>query len=131
MPLAGILHMKAGLYFGGNVRNPFMNYIDISSEIHLERYIINNWRHYFNFKLLAFRQKISSRSIVDMLGMDDENLYLIELKYRPFRKRDISQIRRYRNDLLKIYTYDKSNIICYHVGYNHISGEILICHIKI
>jgi len=72
------------------------------TEHHLEVVILNSWDDIFSFNHIATRKKISKRSIVDMLGENDKYIYIIELKHRPKRQKDIKQLNRYEKDLSKI-----------------------------
>jgi RecB family endonuclease NucS len=96
---------------------------EITSEYHLERVILGYWDDIFPFNNTAIRKKISKRSIVDMLGENDEYTYVIELKYRPKRQRDIKQLNRYERDLKKIITRKIRKIL---IDYNHFNGDINI-----
>src|SRR3990167_1432321 len=88
----------------------------ITSEAHLEKYIIKNWDKFFNFKHQSTRLKISKRSIPDLIGFDDEYFYIIELKFRPIRHKDKLQLRRYSRDFI-----NNKPIKAILIGYNHMT----------
>lgn len=93
--------------------------IEITSEAHLEKYILKNWKKFFNFDYYATRLKISRRSIVDLVGVDDDYFYLIELKWRPVREKDKRQVKRYAKDFLH-----RKPIRTIIIGYNHKSEHL-------
>ena len=101
----------------------------ITSEAHLEKYIIKNWKIFFTFDYYATRLKISKRSIVDLVGVDDNSFYLIELKFRPIRHKDELQVRRYRRDFIK--TCPSKPVKTILIGYNQMSQhiEVKTCNI--
>jgi len=97
---------------------------EITSEAHLEKIILKNWNKIFPFNFYAKRKKISKRSIVDIIGKSDNNYYLIELKYRPIRKTDALQIKKYIKDFKQTYgvTFFKQFLI----DYNHKTERVNI-----
>lgn len=92
------------------------NMITFKSEEWLEDHIIKNFNNFFPFKFKA-RQVVllNSRGYdeIDIIGEDDKNVYIIELKRDYVRRKDIDQVIRY----VKRYKSETSkNVIGYIVS---------------
>ena len=66
-------------------------------ESFLQDHVINNFNKYFAFKYVAREVKFAKNSEhrIDILGEDDQNLYIIELKVNKIYPRHLKQIRFY------------------------------------
>ena len=105
-----------------HVKNIEKYHPDIRSEAQFEKYIINNWNEFFQMRLLSIRNKISKKSIVDLLAVKDDTNIIIELKSRPFRKKDVKQLKRY----LKEYKKTNKKTIGYLIGFDRMNLNIKV-----
>ena len=94
---------------------------EISSEAHLEKYIIKNWIEFFNIDFLRTRKKISKKSVIDILAKKENVFIIIELKFRSLRKKDKKQLNRYIRDFSKDKLETVKGIL---IGYNRWTQEI-------
>ena len=70
--------------------------IEFKTEEWLERHIINNFNAFFPFQLKKNQLVLpNSHDTIDIVGEDDSNEYIIELKRDYVRKKDIYQVVRY------------------------------------
>lgn len=91
----------------------------ITSEAHLEKFIIKHWSKYFDSRLFCKRKKIGKRGVIDLASIDNKsNICIIELKYRPIRNSDNGQLKRYIR-LAKEYFISVYKISGMFIGYNH------------
>lgn len=88
---------------------------EITSEAHLESFLVRNWDRFFNVRLIQTRKRVSRRSVVDILSESDDGKVVIELKFRPIRRSDRRQLNRY--------VKDASAISGLFIGYNRLIGK--------
>jgi hypothetical protein len=74
--------------------------IEFKTEEWLERHIINNFSNFFPFKfkknqLVLLKDNSKGYDTIDIVGEDDNNEYIIELKRDYVRLKDIYQVMRY------------------------------------
>jgi len=99
-----------------HIRNLEKFHPGITSEAHLEKYLIKNWKEFFNLDFIRTRKKISKKSIIDILAQKDNEIVIIELKFRSLRTKDKKQLNRY----LREFPAGKGILI----GYNRMTEEI-------
>ena len=98
----------------------------IASEAHLEKVILRKWDDIFDFDHYATRLKISSKSIVDLIGKDESSFWLIELKFRPVRKKDVAQVKRYETDFRKNALSKHFKIKKIIIDYDHMTNKVSV-----
>lgn len=76
-------------------------------EDELQEYIIKNFNQYFPFMFVANEVSVSSfNKRIDLLGEDENNVYIIELKRDVINNKAIKQLKKY----LSLYKTNKNKI---------------------
>lgn len=81
----------------------------VNNEKELQKHLIENFDKYFNFKFIASEFVLPNKKRIDLLGEDDYNVYIIELKCCADSKA-IYQLLDYMN-LYKKIAIDDKNIV--------------------
>lgn len=66
-------------------------------EQELQNYLVENFDRYFDFSYIASEVRVVGGSI-DLLGEDEENVYLVELKRKEVNNASVKQLARYMKE---------------------------------